>query len=530
MKSSKNSAVSIVSNKRFKIDLFHSLRTQLCVGAIALLGMTVLSISYFLIIHEKQILTNEIEKALFLQGRNIALSSEKALLRSDPEFELFPMVKTILENNESFESAVITDADGIIYGHEELQRVSKRFEMDYGAYTHKASPAAKNGEALYENARSYHLDVPVKSLDRTVGYVHLTYSKNDLKASIRRALTISIIGSLAALAVGTMLSLVLFRRISKPMERLIEGVNKLGEGNLETKINLTTKNEFRVLAESFNEMADRIAKAQKEIVIKERMEREIEIAREIQATLIPATLPEPEGYEVAIHYESATEVGGDYLDVIPIDSENISLVMADVSGKGVPGLVVMGMLKIMVHTLTAKRLSPTDLIKELNVSIKKALKPNMFVTFFVANLNSRSGEMVYSNAGHNPLVCFDKSTGRCELQKMDGPPMGILPPSMFDDHITEYRMKLHPGMLVLQYTDGLNESMDEQGGQFGYDRILSVCKAYAGSGAKQFIPNLIQSERRFRHGASQADDIALLALSVTEPVLAAGVSERNKRT
>lgn len=499
-------------------------------GAIALLGLTVFSISYFLIIHEKRILTDEIEKAIVLQGRNIALSSEKALLRSDPEFELFPMVKTILQNSRSVESVIITDADGIIYGHQELQHVSKRYSVDYDGYTIKQSPFVGSDETLYESVNSYHIDIPVKSLDRTVGQVHLTYSKKDMNASIRRALTISIIGILFALSVGTILSLILFRRISLPMKNLMEGVNKLGEGDLNTTICLDTKNEFRVLAESFNEMAERIAKAQKEIVIKERMEKEIEIAREIQATLIPATVPELEGFEIAIHYESATEVGGDYLDVIPIDLENISLVMADVSGKGVPGLVVMGMLKIMVHTLTARKLPPRNLIKELNVSITKALKPNMFVTFFVANLNSRTGEMVYSNAGHNPLICFDKSTARCEFHKMKGPPMGIFPPAMFDDHIEEYRLKIRPGMLVLQYTDGLNESMNKEDSQFGYDRILSVCKAYAGSGARQLIPNLVKSERRFRHGASQADDIALLALSNTENVTTVGASGPKTRT
>jgi sigma-B regulation protein RsbU (phosphoserine phosphatase) len=275
-------------------------------------------------------------------------------------------------------------------------------------------------------------------------------------------------------------------------------------------------------------MTERIAAAQKEIVIKERMERELEIARDIQATLIPKTVPELDGFEIAIHYESAMEVGGDYVDVIPIDSENTSLAMADVSGKGVPGLVVMGMLKILVHTMTAQGLSPAELIKQLNVAIKKTLKPNMFVTFFIANLNSRTGEIVYSNAGHNPLVRFDKTSGTCELQKMAGPPMGIFSPAMFDDHIVEYRLALDPGMLLLQYTDGLNESINGQDEQFGYDRILSVCRAYAGAGAGQLIPNLVKSERRFRHGATQADDIALLALNATEPVLAGGKANKGR--
>ncbi len=507
-----------MAGRRFKISPFHSLRTQLCAGAIGLLGVTVASISYFLIQHEIHILKHEIERSVILQGRNIALSSEKALLRSDPEFELFPLVKTLLASSESIRSVVITDSEGIIYGHEELQHVSKKLEMDLRPYERTSSGILHRDEALYRNDTAFVLVTPVRSLDRTIGHVQLTYSKRDLNRSIRRAIAISIISSAFALGLGIVLSLILFRRISHPMRLLMDGVSELGEGRFTTRINLSTKNEFRVLAESFNDMAERIARAQEELVIKERMERELEIARDIQGTLIPTEVPQPDGYEVAVYFNSATEVGGDYLDVIPVDSETLSLVTADVSGKGVPGLVVMGMLKIMVHTLISRRLSPGSLIRELNISIKKALKPNMFVTFFIANVNTRSGEVVYSNAGHNPLVIYDGNTKRCGLHKMGGPPLGIFPAETFDSEINEYRTTVGPGGLILQYTDGLNESTNENGEQFSLDRIISVCNVHASSGATSLVPNLAKAEQRFRRECPQTDDIAVLAISAKERV------------
>ena len=171
--------------RRFKMNPFHSLRTQLCAGAIVLLGVTVASISYFLIDYEKTILRDEIQKAVVLQGRNIALGSEKALLRSDPEFELFPLVKTLTETTPSIESVVITDADGVIYGHSELQNVSRKYEPNLAGYRAVASNQLSANEELRENPAAFALTTPVTSFDRTIGYVHLSYSKAEFNSSSR---------------------------------------------------------------------------------------------------------------------------------------------------------------------------------------------------------------------------------------------------------------------------------------------------------------------------------------------------------
>jgi serine phosphatase RsbU (regulator of sigma subunit) len=514
--------------KRFRMNAFHSLRTQMCVGAVVLLGITVASISYFLIDYEKKILRDEIQKAVVLQGRNIALGSEKALLRADPEFELFPLVKTLLETSRNIESIVVTDADGIIYGHSELQNVSRRYEENLSGLRPMTSGILSPKERLYENDGAFVMKTPVTSLDRTIGYVYLNYSKNEFNRSIRRAVAITLVLAAVALALGTALSLVLFRRISEPMARLMEGVHRLGEGDLKTKIRLNTRNEFRTLAESFNDMADRIGRAREELVVKERMQKELEIAREIQSTLIPKRIVQPAGFGVAMYYEPATEVGGDYIDVIPAGPDRIVFVLADVSGKGVPGLVVMGMLKIMVHTLIARGMAPAELLKELNVTVKKTLKPNMFVTCFVARLNTTSGELVYSNAGHNPLVIYDLERNKCSAHKMAGPPLGIFAPDVFDKEISQYRLHLEPGTLVLQYTDGVNESTDDQGARFGIESILSVCDAWGREGAEALVPSLVRAELAFRKGAAQTDDIAVLAVGakVGERVSASARSHR----
>jgi sigma-B regulation protein RsbU (phosphoserine phosphatase) len=507
-----------VTARKLRINPFCSLKTQLCLGAIALLTLTVASIGYFLIDQQRRILRHEIQGTVILQGRNIAYGGEEALLKRDAESELLPLVKAILTNSENVTSVLIADADGIIRGHNEPQNLSKPFKPDFSNLESIQSDALRSDETLHQSNDSYVFGTPIKNQNKTIGHVSLSYSKKELKNSMHRAVTTTLIVSAIALSIGLMLSLWFFRRISRPMGTLISGVREIGEGRYTTRIACDCKNEFQVLAESFNDMSEKIEDAQEKLVNKHKVDQELEIAREIQAALIPTDVPEPDGYQVAVHYKAASQVGGDYLDVIPIDPNNIAIIMADVSGKGVPGLVVMAMLKIMVTTLVARRTPPVSLIRQLNISMKKTLKPNMFVTFFVGYMNARNGRLVYSNAGHNPLVIYDPTKRRCEFHRMAGPPLGIFPPTQFDLELEEYELQMNPGTLILQYTDGLNESMNANGEQFSLDRIMSECKRNAISGAKTLLTCLVDSERKFRGSAAPADDIALLALGAKKSV------------
>ncbi len=496
-----------------RINPLRSLKTQMCLGTILLLGITVASISYSLIIHEKIILKNEIERSLSLQGKNISLSSVKALLRPDPEFELYPLINQLVKNSNSVVSVVVTDADGIIQGDNVLQNIGTQYINDVSSYQIAESEFLGDGESLYQNDGFYLFITPVRSMELEIGKVYLTYSKEDFHNSIRRAITTTLIYGAVAFILGIALSLLLFRHISRPLDALTQGVRNFGEGNLETKINVTAQNELRMLALSFNDMASKISKAQRELVIKERMERELEIAREIQSTLLPKHIHEPEGFEIGHYYQSATEVGGDYLDIIPIDQSRTALVMADVSGKGVPGLVVMAMVKIMVQEFASKGFAPKEVIQKLNISLYKTIKSNMFVTFFFAVFDKENSELVFSNAGHNPLLVYSSANRSSEFFKMEGIPIGVIGDKTYSKQLVEYRTRLRPGDLVLQYTDGLNESCNESGAFFKFDRILEISNDHAQNGAKHLISTLVESEREFRGSSPQTDDITLLALS-----------------
>jgi anti-sigma regulatory factor (Ser/Thr protein kinase) len=192
------------------------------------------------------------------------------------------------------------------------------------------------------------------------------------------------------------------------------------------------------------------------------------------------------------------------------------MIMVDVSGKGVPGLVVMAMLKVMVRDLIYQRLSPKEVVRKLNISLAENLKPKMFVTLFIAYLNLDTSELTYSNAGHNPLMVYSSRARKCTLHKLDGSPLGVFPDEMFSSLLSEYRLTIEPGDLAFQYTDGLSESADIDDKQFGFDTIQQACARFAEHGAMACVQQMIVSEEAFRRGAPQQDDITLLALSCSK--------------
>ena len=504
-------------SKKSRLNPFHSLRTQLVLGAIILLGITLATISYSLIENQKRILRTELEKTIIYQGRNIALSSEKALLRTDPEFELVPLVKRITEKSADVETLVITDRDGVIQGDLKLQNISQPYRTSWQQHAGASNINLFAGEQLRESGGMYYFSLPVLSGTDVVGQVYMGYSKGSLTGSIKRAVQITIYTSAAAFGLGIILALLLFRRISRPMDVMMQGVNALGEGELDTRIQLETRNEFQVLAQSFNDMAGRIVEAQRELVEKELVDKELEIAHDIQSTLIPATVEQPVGFEIDVYYKSAMQVGGDYVDVFPVDGRRVALVMADVSGKGVPGLVVMAMLKVMVQELLRRESDPKIILRRLNISLARNIKRNMFVTMFLAVLDRETNVITYTNAGHNPLVILDGKTGEPRLHRMQGPPLGIFADDMFASRVQDYTYQMAPGDLVVQYTDGLTESMNKKGEQFDMERLVRECAKHGPSGARAAIGGLVRAELDFRGDGPQRDDLTLLAVSATVP-------------
>ncbi len=493
----------------------HSLRTEIFVGAVLLLATAVGGVAWTLIVRQQRALTEELQRTALLQARNVALSSERALLRDDPEFELCPLVRRLIDSTPLVRDVTIVDARNRIQGHVDLVRIGTPWNARLAGAEPVVLAELGPGERLYRTPDACIVVTPVRSAGRDVGRVALVYSTAHLREQIRQArdLTLSIAGG--ALGLALLLGGVLFRRIAHPLDAMMAGVRRLAAGELGTRIDVDTRNELGELAAAFNAMSRRLRSARDQLVAKERMDRELELAAEIQHSLLPRDVRPPDGFEIATAYHAATEVGGDYVDVIPRDDGRLVMVVADVAGKGVPGLVLMAMVKTAVQQLAATEASPEAMLRRLNATLHGTVRETLFVTMWLGVLDPGSGTVTCANAGHNPMVVYDAATGVPRAIRLDGVPLGPFGGKAFDATIRNVRLDLRPGDVLLQYTDGLNESRSPGGAQFGLERIVDHVARLGRHGPRAVLEGLERAERTFRGDAPRIDDITLLVVGMT---------------
>jgi serine phosphatase RsbU (regulator of sigma subunit)/anti-sigma regulatory factor (Ser/Thr protein kinase) len=250
---------------------------------------------------------------------------------------------------------------------------------------------------------------------------------------------------------------------------------------------------------------------------RERIERELEVARLIQQNFLPRELPKLPGWQVSAHYRPAREVGGDFYDVIELEGGRVAFVVGDVTDKGVPAAMVMAATRSVLRAASQRLGSPAAVLQRANELLCPDMPPKMFVTCLFAVLDPRTAILRYANAGHN-LPCVRTATGSVEL-RATGMPLGLLPGMAYDEN----EAALAPGDCLLLYSDGLVEAHDPGGEMFGFPRLRTLMAHAAKASA---IDGLLAELDRFTGPAwEQEDDITLLALErAPQPLAEAPVS------
>jgi hypothetical protein len=241
---------------------------------------------------------------------------------------------------------------------------------------------------------------------------------------------------------------------------------------------------------------------------RERIERDIEIARQLQYKFLPQQLPHIELLQLATYFRPAYEVGGDYYDFMELGQNRLGLVIADVSGKGIPAAFYMTMIKGIVQSHGFEEVAPRDLLKQINRVIYTYTETNTFVTFFYAIIDTEQATLVYSNAGHNPPLLISRS-GQIRELNCGGVVLGVMPQPEYQEEV----LKLSDGDLLLLYTDGVVETTDVQGMEFGPQRLASALKNRDGSAASDLITEIGKQLDAYAAGAPQIDDITMILVS-----------------
>ncbi|MDE2764359.1 MAG: SpoIIE family protein phosphatase [Gemmatimonadota bacterium] len=238
------------------------------------------------------------------------------------------------------------------------------------------------------------------------------------------------------------------------------------------------------------------------------LRQELGVAARMQESILPTSFPEDPRYEIHAWMTPAKEVGGDFYDFFKLEDGRIGIVMADVSGKGVPAALFMMVSRTLMKGTAIGENDPAKCLSEVNQLLVESNEESMFVTVFYASFDPATGVLEYANAGHNlPLVVKDNG----EVNPIDcdaGLVLAIMPGFDFPGG----SIQLEPGDSVFFYTDGITEAMDEEGVEFGEDELAAVLAEAAGSNAATFNRKAVQAVQEHAGEAAQSDDITCLTL------------------
>lgn len=335
-------------------------------------------------------------------------------------------------------------------------------------------------------------------------------------AAIRKALiffgVLFFVAAVLICLVGTLFS----RRIVSPIGKLTAEVVGMDGGNLDRRVEIHTGDELEELGNAFNHMTAQIQKYVGNLAAmtaeKERIRTEIEVASRLQADM----LPEPEGafrdrqeFSLYASMTPAKGVGGDFYDFFQPDENHLALVMADVSGKGVPAALFMVVARTLIRSHMAVSGSLAQAVEEINDSLCANNKNGMFVTAWIGLLDITTGKLVFVNAGHcRPLIRH--RDGSCTYETTLS---GFVLAGMEETRYHQSELYLHRGDTLLLYTDGVTEATSVGKELFGEDRLQEAVLDAGDAGPKKLLQKIWQDVDSFQQGAEQFDDITMLALS-----------------
>ena len=317
--------------------------------------------------------------------------------------------------------------------------------------------------------------------------------------------------------ISVTISAVLSKRIVKPLEAITNRVRSLGGNDLrfEMQDEFRTRDEIEVLAESFAMLSGKtleyISEVKKVTGEKERIGAELSLATRIQADMLPnifPAFPERPEFDVFASMDPAKEVGGDFYDFFLVDDDHLCVIIADVSGKGVPAALFMMASMIILANNAKMGKSPAQILQDTNTAICANNREEMFVTVWLGILEISTGKLTAANAGHEyPVVKLPN--GKFELFKDKH---GFVIGGIDGARYKEYEVQLKPGSKLFVYTDGVPEATNSENQLFGTDRMLDALNASPDVAPKELLQNVRKAVDGFVREAEQFDDLTMLCV------------------
>lgn len=360
------------------------------------------------------------------------------------------------------------------------------------------------------------LDAGMTERMRKTGEDLSLYGSASRWVSTMRVYIIVIFSAIVAITAisSTVVSRLLARRISQPIQELALATDRIAQGDLTHRVRVKARDEINSLVSSFNNMTQELEENKKNLIAMAKRQaqvaRDFEIAREVQQNLFPKTLPEEKGWEFAATCRPARAVGGDYYDIFEAASGKVLFAQGDVSGKGLGASLVMASVHAVVRSWAgALQHEPSKLIEELNAYLMSSSAPETFVSLFLGVLDCPQGRISYVNCGHPPAVARRSSTGSLEQLSVGGPVLGV----MVGNHYEAGEFTLKKGDSLVLVSDGVTEAVNPKDEMFDIDRLFTtVSRPDDEQSAKAMMDNIIRAVDTFTEGSEQADDMSILVL------------------
>ncbi len=297
---------------------------------------------------------------------------------------------------------------------------------------------------------------------------------------------------------------------SEMVAPIIANTEIIGAFDLESdELNAYSDDDLQVLMLLASQVAIIIEKVMlhEQLIEKKRLEGQLEVARQVQLELLPAKDPQLPGYDISAYNFPTEEVSGDYYDWVKIYDDQIGLVIADVSGKGVPAALLMAFLRASLRAATHIGYSPHISMAKVNYLLWESIERHQFVTAFYGILDVTNKTLSYTNAGHNPPLLLDKD-GKSEFVER-----GSLPLGMFrDTRYHEYYLTTKPGDMLVLYTDGVTEARSPQGEEFGRTRLADSVRKHRNLAARELIAEVHREVIDWTGGQGAGDDVTFFVI------------------
>ena len=375
------------------------------------------------------------------------------------------------------------------------------------------APMTTTGWSVFVILSRAEVETPTLQLQADLDRISLEASA-EADRQVRSSTLLLLAVLAAALIVALVFSLLLSRRIVTPIQTLTEKVSQIEGDNLDFHWDLETGDETQLLAASFESLTERmksyISDIQSITAEKERIGTELALATRIQSDMLPnvfPAFPERSDFDIYASMDPAREVGGDFYDFFLIDEDHLCMVIADVSGKGVPAALFMMVSKVILQSCAMLGRSPAEILSKTNQALCSGSHAEMFVTAWVGILEISTGRITAANAGHEYPALMQHGSFSLLKDKH-----GFILGGMEDVQYKEYEIQLHPGDKLFVYTDGVPEATDASYGMFGKERMLEVLNRDPNASPEQILKNVREAVDGFVRDAEQFDDLTMMCI------------------